>query len=203
MAGRTVVFQTRKTKQSLVFRDGKVRMFDAQRDAFVTELNDSRTVYIVDSLVPRTAAAFSILVTSPKREKWFEFSKSEGVQKVVLPVFKLPELLQLRDVVYERDDPLRTDAAVAERFRKWGGVPRHTLANIDRDSQKTLEDLALALSPEDLAAYLRGLVLDGAIEAKHRVVHLKCHGENQTTTDGVAALHFSSIDYYTFHRGEV
>ncbi len=120
-AGRTVVYQAKKTQLSLLFRDGRVyEVTFSSSPKDIRELNDPKTVYILDNLVAPTVAAFTLLITSPKKENWFGFTKSLEADYLVFPVFSLPEMLRLRDVAF-RNDKLRDDKAVNERFTKWGG----------------------------------------------------------------------------------
>jgi hypothetical protein len=80
----------------------------------------------------------------------------------------------------------------AERYARWGGIPRYVLAKTDTDNQQQLES---ALSKPDysmLATCLGQAELESEGAASHRLLHLKVRGELEPTLDPFN-LHFYEL----------
>lgn len=75
-AGRTVVYTSDKVDASFVFHSsGEVEVFGAEDFGRRTRgvLQQASTVFICDGVKPPVKSAFTVLTTSPKRERYREF----------------------------------------------------------------------------------------------------------------------------------
>jgi hypothetical protein len=71
---RTVVYVSRKLRCGWVFHsDGRVVPFFTDDYKKQEELDDPNCVFLCDSLEPPSVRAFTVLATSPKRDRWKEF----------------------------------------------------------------------------------------------------------------------------------
>ena len=84
-AGRTVVYASAKLSPSvLVFRSGTVQSASHVDDvAHLTA--DPESVLISDSLVPPVCKAFTMLITSPRKDRWHEFNKEMDCTSACCP----------------------------------------------------------------------------------------------------------------------
>ena len=95
---RHVVYLSDKTRNAWLFRakasgdSHDVVPFNKTEPHLLPELDDRRTVYISDSLRPETVAAFTIMITSPRRSRYHEFYKSQPCEQLVFPPFSWAEI---------------------------------------------------------------------------------------------------------------
>jgi len=201
-ARRTVVYVSDKVKDAFVLHgDGRVEAFVSSEflPRASSILDDASTVLICDGVKPPVCSAFTVLITSPVRERWKEFNKCVDASRLFFPVFSLREIGDMRRACFPRLSGAEAEAGVQERYEKWGGIPRYVLAKLGKDSQ---ELLARATTRIYVDALLRDLD-EGEIESdaavSHRLVHLKPAGER---ADGSFSDPHSA-DSYLFARSEL
>ena len=96
--GRTVVYASAKSGEYLVFEGGAVHEVMSLRDFYARELlANPETVLICDNMVPPVCNAFTLLVTSPGKDRWHEFYKEMDCTMLFFPVFTLDEMRACRD----------------------------------------------------------------------------------------------------------
>ena len=79
------------------------------------------TWYLVDTVPdPGQLKAVTILVTSPRRDNYREFSKYERVETFYMPVWNLEEISFCREKLYSDI----SEETINSRFDKLGGIPR-------------------------------------------------------------------------------
>ena len=201
-ARRTVIYVSEKVKDAFILHgDGRVEAFSKAHfdDRCSAILDDMSAVLICDGVKPPVCSAFTVLITSPVRERWKEFDKCVDASRLFFPVFSLREIGDMRRACFPRLSGTEAEAGVQERYEKWGGIPRYVLAKLGKDSQ---ELLARATRRIDVDALLRDLD-EGEIESdaavSHRLVHLKPAGER---ADGSFSDPHSA-DSYLFARSEL
>lgn len=117
---RHVVYLSEKTMGAWLFRasssgDGHdVVPFHPINLRLLSELFDRRTVYISDSLRPFTAAAFTIMITSPKRNH--EFYKSQPCELLLFPPFTWAEIQAMRGTCFPNASECVPSTCLAEAF---------------------------------------------------------------------------------------
>jgi hypothetical protein len=135
--GRTVVYASAKSGEFLVFEGGAVHEVNSLRDHYARQvLAKPETVLICDSMIPPVYPAFTLLVTSPRKDRWHEFNKEMDCTMLFFPVFTLDEIRACRDKCFPGVD----DAGMLSRFARWGGIPRYVLAKLKAADQQQLED---------------------------------------------------------------
>ena len=194
--GKTVIYKTRKRDaKAFLFRDDKV--FTVPQIAYIPEISEPSTILIVDGLEPPSENAFTLLITSPLRERWKEFVKTEGVQELVFPVFSFDEMLKLRATAFGSKDSC-DESSVVMRYAKWGGSVRHVLSHPEDEWQDELTTNAANMTFAQLTASVDALAKERASEAKHNVVHLKTRSELEDTL-----LQPDAAAFYRFSHGEL
>ena len=195
-AGRTVIYKTRKRDgKAFLFRDGRV--FDVQRIVSLPEISEPSTILIVDGMEAPSENAFTVLITSPLRERWKEFVKTEGVQQLVFPVFSLKEVRELRAVAFESKSGC-DETSVMERYAKWGGSVRHVLTHPDPHWQLDLASNAANMTLKHLKLSCGLEAKNQAAIAQHNVLHLKAVCELDDCT-----LRPADAGFYDFSHGEL
>jgi hypothetical protein len=134
-------------------------------------LDEPDTLCVVDSRPPLHVSCPTVLVTSPKRDKWNEFAKREGTNVRFFGVYSVEEMHLLRKYCF----PEVSEEIMLRRMRMWGGIPRACLSQHDKP-QWTEDALENLVRTENMT------VLDTAIglantNAKddlcHRIVHIQ------------------------------
>jgi len=137
-------------------------------------------VLICDGVTPPVVDAFTLLITSPKRERWKEFNKSRDALRLFFPVFSRAEM---SDMLRSCFPMLLSDAAsgreegVWARYRQWGGIPRYVLCKIGFDTQMSIATAVASISVDALLARLGAREIESEDAASHRLMHLKPAGE--------------------------
>jgi hypothetical protein len=200
-AGRTVVYTSDKEAMSFILHSsGRVEAFrrGALEERAMDALYLPSTVFICDGVKPLVTSAFTVLITSPKRERYKEYFKLVDCEMLTVPVFFRHEI----------EDMLRTcfqhltsqEALVWERYSKWGGIVRYVLAKESQSSQSLLKSSLTNIDLDDLIFHLGADEIEGDDKASHRLLHLKPAGEVQ------GKVEFSephSFDSYTLARTEL
>ena len=168
----TIVWESRRKQKRYLIRDGVVAQ--GTLGAFVSELGDTRTWYLVDEAVPPGAVeveACTLVFSSPKRENYKETLKATASTIRYLPPWSWEEIDMCRTLLYP-GDPVRTQAAVQEAFSRWGGIPRYVLEKLGDESAQ-LELQRSIVSTGNVDVILRSVgQIDTAPEASHRVLHI-------------------------------
>jgi hypothetical protein len=135
--------------------------------------------------------AFTILITSPNRERWSEFNRESDCARLFFPVFSWEEIQQLQEGCF----PGVT--GVIERFLVWGGIPRYVLAKLGKDDQNQI--YAALTSPDYrlLAECLDKKEMESDAATSHRLLHLKVRGEFDSS------LKTTSSEFYELCRTEL
>jgi len=167
----TIVWEARRRSSRTLIRGGKVLRGDL--GSFVSELDDTRTWYLVDEAVFPGAVeveARTLVFSSPKRENYRFTLKSTASTIRFLPVWSWEEIETCRQLLYA-NDPIRTPEAVEEAFMRWGGIPRYVLEKTGDEGANS--ELAEAISGSDLRLVLNSVgQIDTAPETSHRVLHI-------------------------------
>jgi hypothetical protein len=93
---------------------------------------------IVDGTKPTFSFSYATLLLATHRSCTYE-QFSNHAESRYMPPWSLNELLELRALCFDTEDPDLSIELVLERVRKWGIVPRHTLVNISQSHQDALE----------------------------------------------------------------
>lgn len=163
-SGATVVYERGKEDCLYLFTPTESR--EGTREQFRPYLRDRRTYYIADACTPVDVAAKTILLSSPRRNVWYQFSKSHCTIRY-MPIWSLEEIQRCREQIYNQ----QSEAETKSLFDRWGGIPRFVLEYANDVSQQELLDDAI-----------KGVNLDSLIEAvgnpealdeaTHRLIHL-------------------------------
>ena len=170
--GRTVVYQAEKLdagRNAYLFRGEQVRLFDSRVDL---ELQDAATLFISDSVVPPVVNAFTLYITSPRRDRTWEFRKTDDAAVLYFPVLSWDETREMRSACF----PDVSEASVVERYSRWGGIPRYVLSHVDEEGLLLADAIAGVKSSELQATGVEPAHGDASI-GSHRVFHVKVHGE--------------------------
>lgn len=175
---RTVVYTSDKVPYSFTFHSsGQVEVFpswDFRRHAWEI-LNEPSTVFICDGIMPSVVNAFTVLITSPKRERYREYRKLVDSQMLTVPVFFRHEIRDIHRTCFPKLD----EDEVWELYRKWGGIVRYVLAKQDLDSQKLLKSALTSVDLDGLLFDLGADEIESDSKASHRLLHLKPVGEGK------------------------
>lgn len=172
---RHVVYASGKTPYAWVFRenssgDGHTVVPFNRNDAFLlNELADPRTLYISDSLRPDMVKAFTIMITSPRRDRYLEFSKAKPVKMLVFPPFSRAEI----DAMHRTCFPDVPADLVRDNFALAGGIPR---AVFTCSHDEVIADIKAAATGVDLEQMIVEMESNAIIESpekrSHRFVHM-------------------------------
>lgn len=175
---RHVVYLSDKTRNAWLFRakasgdSHDVVPFNKTEPHLLSELDDRRTVYISDSLRPQTVAAFTIMITSPRRSSYHEFYKSQPCEQLVFPPFSWAEIQAMHGTCF----PHIAEADVRAGYSLGGGIPR----NIFALSSKTLgREIQLAMTSVDLDEMIDEMdspIIETDSKQNHRLLHMLPYG---------------------------
>ena len=198
-AGRTVVYTSDKMRASFVFHsNGHVETFGTQDFERRTwnVLEHASTVFICDGILPPVVNAFTVLITSPKRERYKEFFKLVDCRMLTVPVFFRHEVKDMLYTCFPQLVPQET--FVWERYQKWGGIVRYVLGRLDVDSQEELASSFTAINLEELFFHLGARAIESEISVSHRLLHLKPIGEGAFGFENS-----KDVDSYALSRTEL
>ena len=179
-AGRTVVYTSDKVDASFVFHSsGEVEVFSAEDFGRRTWgiLQQASTVFICDGIQPPVKNAFTVLITSPKRERYREFFKLVDCEILTVPVFSRQEIRDILHTCFLQLVP--HEDLVWELYRKWGGIVRYVLAKQGQSSQSLLKTSLTGIDLDDLIFHLGADEIESDDKASHRLLHLKPVGEDE------------------------
>ena len=204
-ARRTVVYVSDKAKNAFVLHgDGRGESFPAGHyiDRADALLDEKSTVLICDGVKPPVVDAFTLLITSPVRERWKEFDKLPDELRFFFPVFSRGEMGDMLRACFPRllaDATSGGEAGVWARYGKWGGIPRYVFSKLDPVSQAQLTyALNSSTLVEELVKHLGVVEIASDSAVSHRLVHLKLRGE----TD-VDVVNPRDASWYEISRSEL
>jgi len=182
-ARRTVIYVSDKVDDAFILHgDGRAESFIKAdfdvRTRFVRK--DAATVLICDGMKPPVVSAFTLLITSPVRERWKEFNKMSDALRLFFPVFSRAEMGDMLRSCFPQlltDTASGGEAGVWERFYKWGGVPRYVLDKLDEDTQESMDCAVWGISVDELILRLGKREIESDEAVSHRLMHLKPAGE--------------------------
>ena len=109
---------------------------------------------LLDAQNPPPSAARTILVTSPRRERFKEFANHSHVREIIMPLWDIEELLDLQKCEFAELDQNH----VLELCRFWGPVPRSVLTHAgDMRYQAYQKTLMAALTQQSLYELIQKL----------------------------------------------
>jgi hypothetical protein len=192
-AGRTVMYISDKVDGGLLFNsDGRVEEFsraDFHGAALRKLRKDPNTVVIFDgdgdgTGRPPVCRATTVLVTSPKRDRYKEFAKT-GALDLVFPVLSRMEMEDMLQSCFPEQAASGGDGttpAWVERYEKWGGIPRYVFGLLDDANQNLLESAVSKINLERVADLFDKTEIEDDTVASHRLFHLKPRGEQPDGT---------------------
>ncbi|KAJ1547754.1 hypothetical protein HK096_000228 [Nowakowskiella sp. JEL0078] len=162
--GATVVYESGPMNQCFLFSSNRVAIGNLAD--FRSYLTYDSTYYIVDANRPAFTQAKTVLLSSPRREVWYEFNKTACTLRY-MPVWSYQEIDSCRNLLFPR---INSDIA-KDQFEKWGGIPRFVLQYAFDDREQSL--LQSAISSVDLNILIHSIGNPEAPEmAAHRLVHM-------------------------------
>ena len=201
-ARRTVIYVSSMVDVAFVLHgNGRVEACtkaDFDRCTFDTR-SDATAVLICDGVKPPVCSAFTVLITSPVRERWKEFNKCVDARRLFFPVFSRAEIEDMRRACFPYLSGAEAEVGVQQRYEKWGGIPRYVLGKLDKDSQELLARATTRIYVDALLRDLDKGEIESDAAVSHRLVHLKPAGER---ADGSFSDPHSA-DSYLFARSEL
>lgn len=162
--GGTVVYESGTSDRRYLLSPNRIAV--GLKSDFSMFLDLASTYYIVDATRPVVAAAKTVLLTSPRRDRWWEFHKI-GCTLQYMPVWSEDEIQFCRSFLF----PNITPEVATDRFRKWGGVPRYVLMYAHADREQSL--LKKAIESMNLRMLIKSIGNEEASdEVAHRLVHM-------------------------------
>ena len=128
-------------------------------------------------MVPPVCKAFTLLVTSPRKDHWHEFDKEMDCSMFFFPVFTLDEMRACRDQCF----PGVGEAGMLSRFARWGGIPRYVLAKREAADQEQLEASLNRTTLESVIERSATLELSCDQDMSDRLLHIKVAGETDAS----------------------
>ena len=179
-AGRTVVYVSDRVHSSFVFHgSGEVEVFSA--DDFVRPtwgvLQQASTIFICDGIKPPVKAAFTVLITPPKRERYWEFFKLQDCEMLTVPVFLRHEVKDMLHTCFPHLVP--HEERVWLLYDMWGGIVRYVLAKQGASSQRLLKAALININLNELISHLGAEEIEDG-KASHCLLHLKPVGQGAT-----------------------
>lgn len=161
----------------------------------LAEIADRRTVYISDSLRSFTDHAFTIMITSPRHSRYYEFYKSQPCELLTFPPFSWAEIQAMHGTCF----PYVSEADVRARYLLCGGIPRFVFTF---SCEKLELEIQSAMTRVDLEAMVEEMdspIIETETNQSHRLLHMLPCG----VTDGAAAPPPSSLKFYEPSRLEL
>lgn len=181
---KSVVWEPSGAEEIYLMTSDRIQVAEKNALTFNPYLNEKNTVYIVDGHTPRNVTAWTLLVTSPKRDIYHHYTKSAISSRVFMRPWDHDELQRCRLELYERGR-YRASQSVMDRLFEWyGGVPRYVLqhasimlaipgATENSVVEKLVRDLKEAVSSHklsDLQNSFKDEISDGPFS--HRILHI-------------------------------
>lgn len=171
---RHVIYLSDKSEDAWVFRanasgDGHdVVPFDKDKLHLVRELKDPRTVLIADSIRPEPVAAFTVMITSPKRDRYKDFYASQPCEKLLFPPFSWAEIRAMRDTCF----PACSDSTLEQQYALVGGVPRGTFLLSNEKLDREVNGALTKVDLEAMSREMRNPEIESDTSQSHRLLHM-------------------------------
>ena len=173
---RTVVYASNQVEYSFTLHsNGRVEVYDAGQlmQRAKGTLEDPSTVFICDGMQPAVASAFTVLLTSPRRERYSDFFTLPDCEMLTVPVFFRHEVKDMLRTCFPHLVP--HEERVWELYGRWGGLVRYVLGKRGMESQLQLEDALTAATLEDLVLHLGARVIESRNSARNSALHRLLH----------------------------
>ena len=168
--GRMVVWEPPPPghgERYLLRPDGTVIAGRAADHSFADVLSDPETLFVADSHGPTLVRARTLIVTSPRKSVYHEYYKQHSPNLCYMPVWTLDELLACRRGCY----PQLSEAAVADQFGIWGGVPREVLFTAPMAARQAFINQAIDACNVEACVLAVGQI-HGPDDIAHRAIHI-------------------------------
>lgn len=197
---RPVIYLSDKTEDAWVFKpDGNgghgVKAFMKRDLDAQAELKDPRTVLLADSLRPPQVAAFTVMITSPARERYKDFFSAQPCKKLSFDPFDWKEMVDMRDSCF----PTCSMDRLREGYALSGGVPRMVFAY---DIREALHEVRSALTKITLPILANDIDSPEADSRSHRLLHMYSCGR-LPPEDGAAPLSPMDLAFYQPSHSEL
>jgi hypothetical protein len=157
---------------------------------------DDNILYIADGIKPLVCRTPTILITSPNRDVWFQYSKEPKVEEKKFGIFSLSEMHLLRLYCF---DEVVTKEAMMNQIKLFGNIPRTCLTKIG-NSSNSLESLSTLIKSQDISMILKSVALDnyGTDNPVHRLIHIKATDDFGDGGRDFASVHVaeSLVDHF-------
>ena len=183
-ARRAVVYVSAKEPRASIFHAGDGGVETCLRDDYFARsealLGDPSTVLICDGVAPPAVTAFTLLVTSPKRDMWKTFDQLDRSRRVFFPAFSRREIDDMLRSCFQHlltDESSGGEDGVWARFDAIGGVPRYVLNKVTDDLPAMLRQAISRVLVENLEDYIGDAEIESEHVISHRLVRIKPAGE--------------------------
>lgn len=176
---RTVVYIGDKHPHAWIFhKNGQVTVIANKYDTAAIEnldvLDDDENILICDSIKPPYVNAFTVLITSPQRDRWKDFVKKQ-CHRIHFPVFSFAEL-EVMNTTCALDfswEELR------ELYSWCGGIPRYMFESVTADLKKLVDDAITKETVRNIPLILSNEEKGTEKDYYHRLLHTKIKGETE------------------------
>lgn len=183
-AQRAVVYVSAKEPRASIFHAGAAGVETClSKDYFVRAeelLGRASTLLVCDGVPPPCVAAFTVLVTSPKRELWKQFDQLDRSRRLFFPVFSRREISDMLASCFmhlRADAPSGGEAGVWARYDTVGGIPRYVFNKIDDDLPAMLRMAVTRVLVENLEDFIGVAEIESDHVISHRLVRIRPVGE--------------------------
>jgi len=166
--GKTVVYRSRKVPKDYTIYEG-----DSMKsvESFPRDILESpNTLYVVDAMAPESTRCPTVLVTSPNKDIWYEYSKEPGCVMKWFGTWKRGDELELLRLHCFPDVDVNL---YKEKLALWGYVPRLTLTQVHSPwtSPSFMESLVGSFDPSTLIESST-IHETGKDDTSHRLIHI-------------------------------
>ena len=120
--GATVVYERGRENARYLFSANGI--FTGSRSDFIKFLKLPNTFYIVDAVNHVDVAAQTVLLSSLRRDVWYQFSKEKCTTRY-MPVWSWGKIQICRGLLFDH----LTSAETKSLYDMWGGIARYVLEN--------------------------------------------------------------------------
>ncbi len=194
---RSVMYLSDKTSHAWLFRanaraDGHdVVPFDKSALHMVPELVDRRAVLISDSIRPPQEAAFSIMITSPRRDRYKDFYHAQPCKLLIFPTFSWDEIQAMRDTCYA--DVTMDD--VRARYAVAGGIPRQVFSFTVSELRDQVRDELSKFDTKAMVQAMESPIIESETSESH-LLHMVPKGLAPSLAAHPPRLPPSSLVFY-------
>lgn len=170
---RTVIYLSLKTPDAWVFRarvDGSGHDVVPFHEAYIKSLPDIRnksTVLISDSICPPMVSAFTVMITSPRHDRYWELWKSPPCERLYFPPFSWSEMLAMQRSCF----PDCNKDEMVQKYALAGGLPRQVFGRKPGHVERDIDMALVSVNLDALAELLNSPELETDTSQSHRLVH--------------------------------